>query len=66
MLDEQRNRQLMEVGPDKPMGKLLRRYWHPIAAASEFETKNTKLEEDYKAAANTRDHGSGWRSFQRK
>ena len=42
MLDEQRNRQLMEVGPDKPMGKLLRRYWHPIAAATEFDNKNTK------------------------
>ncbi len=42
MLDEERNRTLMEVGADKPMGKLLRRYWHPIAAASEFDTKNTK------------------------
>jgi len=42
MLDEERNRLLMEVGADKPMGKLLRRYWHPIAAASEFDTKNTK------------------------
>ena len=42
MLDEERNRMLMEVGADKPMGKLLRRYWHPIAAVSEFDTKNTK------------------------
>jgi 5,5'-dehydrodivanillate O-demethylase len=42
MLDEQRNRMLMEVGAEKPMGKLLRRYWHPIAAASEFDNKNTK------------------------
>lgn len=42
MLDAERNRALMEVGADKPMGKLLRRYWHPIAAASEFDDKNTK------------------------
>ncbi len=42
MLDEARNRMLMEVGPKKPMGKLLRRYWMPISAVSEFDKKATK------------------------
>ena len=42
MLDEERSMQLMRVGAGTPMGELLRRYWHPIAAASEFEDKNTK------------------------
>lgn len=42
MLSEEKNRLLTEVGPGKPMGELLRRYWHPIAGASEFETRTTK------------------------
>ena len=42
MLDEARNRMLMEVGPGTPMGSLLRRYWMPIGAVSEFEDKDTK------------------------
>ncbi|NQV55045.1 MAG: Rieske 2Fe-2S domain-containing protein, partial [Rhodospirillales bacterium] len=42
MLEEDRNRRLMEVGPGTPMGDLMRRYWHPIAAASEFEEIETK------------------------
>lgn len=42
MLDAERNRMLMEVGAGKPMGEVLRRYWHPIAAESEFSDKNTK------------------------
>ena len=42
MLDEERSMQLMRVGAGTPMGELLRRYWHPIAAASEFADKNTK------------------------
>ena len=42
MLDEARNRQLMEVGPGKPMGELLRRYWLPFAAATEFDDRETK------------------------
>ena len=36
------NRRLTEVGPGTPMGALLRRYWHPIAAESEFVTDTTK------------------------
>ena len=43
MLDQERSEALMKVGADTPMGKLMRRYWHPIAAASEFnEQKATK------------------------
>lgn len=37
MLSEEKNRLLTEVGPGKPMGALLRRYWHPVAGVSEFE-----------------------------
>ena len=39
MLTVEQNRQLTEVGPGKPMGDLLRRYWHPVAGVSEFEGK---------------------------
>jgi 5,5'-dehydrodivanillate O-demethylase len=42
MLEEDRNQRLMQVGAETPMGKLMRRYWHPIAAASEFEDAETK------------------------
>ena len=42
MLDEARNRMLMEVGSGTPMGELLRRYWMPEAAISEFKDKQTK------------------------
>ena len=35
-LTVEQNRRLTEVGPGTPMGALLRRYWHPIAAESEF------------------------------
>jgi 5,5'-dehydrodivanillate O-demethylase len=42
MLTAEQNRFFVEVGPDKPMGKLLRRYWIPFAGASEFEKEATK------------------------
>ena len=42
MLDEDRSQTLMHVGAGTPMGELMRRYWHPIAAASEFDTASTK------------------------
>ena len=42
MLTEEKNRLLTRVGPGTPMGDLLRRYWMPIAGASEFETRKTK------------------------
>jgi 5,5'-dehydrodivanillate O-demethylase oxygenase subunit len=36
MLTEEENERLTRVGPDTPMGDLLRRYWQPIAAVTEF------------------------------
>ena len=39
MLSGQRNKLLCETGPGTPMGELLRRYWMPIAGASEFERR---------------------------
>jgi 5,5'-dehydrodivanillate O-demethylase oxygenase subunit len=38
VLTHEKNERLTRVGPGTPMGELLRRYWHPIAAASEFAT----------------------------
>ncbi len=37
MLSHEDNKLLTEVGPGTKMGALLRRYWHPIAAAAELE-----------------------------
>jgi 5,5'-dehydrodivanillate O-demethylase oxygenase subunit len=42
MLTEGQNRLLTEVGAGTPMGNLLRRYWMPIAAVSEFEKITVK------------------------
>src|SRR5438105_2634127 len=42
MLSEEQNRLLTRVGPGTPMGALLRRYWMPIAGASELEKPGTK------------------------
>jgi 5,5'-dehydrodivanillate O-demethylase oxygenase subunit len=42
MLDHAKNRLLTQVGPETPMGQLLRRYWMPIAAVSEFERISIK------------------------
>jgi 5,5'-dehydrodivanillate O-demethylase len=42
MLSEAKNRILTQVGPGTPMGEYLRRFWHPIAAADEFEDKTIK------------------------
>jgi 5,5'-dehydrodivanillate O-demethylase len=39
MLDEAKNKLISQVGPGTPMGALMRRYWHPIAGASEFDDK---------------------------
>lgn len=36
-LTAEQNRRFTEVGPGTPMGELLRRYWHPIAAVDQFE-----------------------------
>jgi 5,5'-dehydrodivanillate O-demethylase len=42
MLSKEKNDLLTQVGPGKPMGELLRRYWHPIAGVSEFDARKTK------------------------
>jgi 5,5'-dehydrodivanillate O-demethylase len=38
LLSAEKNRLLTQVGPGTPMGDYLRRYWMPIAGASEFDT----------------------------
>ena len=38
MLSAEKNKMLTQVGPGTPMGEFLRRYWQPIAGASEFDT----------------------------
>ncbi|MGA8951528.1 MAG: Rieske 2Fe-2S domain-containing protein, partial [Xanthobacteraceae bacterium] len=42
MLTAARNEMLTRVGPGTPMGELLRRYWQPIAGASELEVNRIK------------------------
>ena len=37
MLSVEENERLSKVGDGTPMGNLLRRYWHPIAATVELE-----------------------------
>jgi len=37
MLTPEENERLTQVGPGTPMGELLRRYWHPIAAAAQLD-----------------------------
>src|SRR4051812_30954259 len=39
-LTQEQNDRLTQVGPGTPMGNLLRRYWHAIAAASEVEPES--------------------------
>lgn len=39
MLTAEMNENLTHVGPGTPMGELLRRYWHPIAAAVQLKNK---------------------------
>jgi 5,5'-dehydrodivanillate O-demethylase len=42
MLSVEENRQMTETGKGTPMGELLRRYWHPIAAVTELDDTATK------------------------
>jgi 5,5'-dehydrodivanillate O-demethylase oxygenase subunit len=42
MISVEQNQKLTRVGKGTPMGELLRRYWQPIAAITEFEDKATK------------------------
>jgi 5,5'-dehydrodivanillate O-demethylase len=41
-LSSEDNIRLTQTGKGTPMGELLRRYWHPIGAATEFDDKSTK------------------------
>ena len=43
MLSKEENEKLTRVGSGTPVGELLRRYWYPIAAASELTRHPTKL-----------------------
>lgn len=42
MLSKEINERLTRVGPDTPMGEVLRRYWHPVAGIDELERFPTK------------------------
>lgn len=42
MLSQELNDRLTRVGKGTPMGELLRRYWHPVAAVSELDRHPTK------------------------
>jgi 5,5'-dehydrodivanillate O-demethylase len=42
LLTPARNDLLTRVGPGTPMGDLLRRYWQPVAGASEFDKNSIK------------------------
>src|SRR5579872_7440456 len=37
MLTVKENERFTQVGPDTPMGRLIRWYWHPIAASSQLD-----------------------------
>ncbi|MBI4490410.1 MAG: Rieske 2Fe-2S domain-containing protein [Deltaproteobacteria bacterium] len=43
MLTREENERLSSVSAGTPVGELLRRYWHPIAAASELALNETKF-----------------------
>jgi len=42
MLTAEENELLTRIGPGTPMGALMRRYWHPIAAVAELKNAWTK------------------------
>ena len=42
MLTREQNDLLHKVGPGEPMGELLRRYWHPVAAVGELDDDPVK------------------------
>ena len=44
MLTQEMQERLTLVGPGTPMGELMRRYWHPIAASSELDDDNPTKE----------------------
>ena len=42
MLTPEQNDLLAKVGPGTPMGGLMRRYWHPVAATAELDENPVK------------------------
>jgi 5,5'-dehydrodivanillate O-demethylase len=42
MLSIEANEKLVRVGKGTPMGELMRRYWHPVAAVAELDERPTK------------------------
>ncbi|MFC3052559.1 aromatic ring-hydroxylating dioxygenase subunit alpha [Kordiimonas pumila] len=42
MVSAAQNERFTKVGPNTPMGNMLRRYWHPIAAVAELEENPIK------------------------
>lgn len=42
MLSAEKNKLLTEIEPGAAMGDLLRRYWHPVAGVSEFDSQPIK------------------------
>ncbi|MDA1036034.1 MAG: aromatic ring-hydroxylating dioxygenase subunit alpha, partial [Chloroflexi bacterium] len=42
MLSVEANEKLVRVGKGTPMGELMRRYWHPVAAVVELDERPTK------------------------
>ena len=42
MLTKEVNEKLTKVGPGTPMGNMMRRYWHPVAASVELEENPVK------------------------
>src|SRR6185312_6514674 len=42
MLTAEQNDRLTRVGAGTPMGELMRRYWHPVAAVAQMKDKFTK------------------------
>jgi 5,5'-dehydrodivanillate O-demethylase len=43
MLSHEMNERLTRVGPGTPAGELLRRYWHPVALASQITPEKPKI-----------------------
>jgi 5,5'-dehydrodivanillate O-demethylase len=41
MMTQEQNERMTRVGPGTPMGNLLRRYWHPIAALAQMKDRDT-------------------------
>jgi len=62
MLTQEQNDELTQVGPDTPMGAVLRHFWYPVAFVrelDEFPVKSTRLLGENWAVFKTGDGGYG-------